>query len=97
MNIMPILWDQYTYPKHQPLPKGWIEDRNWAHEHMDEFVEKYPNQWVAVYNKEVVSVGTNMGEVEKAASKKAVDRPAYYIFAQRVFWYRDKTRIRDKD
>ena len=97
MNIMPILWDQYTYPKHQPLPKGWIEDRNWAHEHMDEFVEKYPNQWVAVYNKEVVSVGTNLGEVEEKADKKAIDRPAYSVFAWKVFWFRDKTKIRGKD
>jgi len=97
IQIMPILWDQYTYPKHQPLPKGYIEDRNWAHDHMGEFVEKYPNQWVAVYNKEVVSVGTDLGEVEKEADKKAVDRPAFCVFAWRVFWFRDKTRIRDKD
>ena len=94
---MPILWEEYTYPKYHPLPKGFIKDRNWAHEHIGEFVEKYPNQWVAVYNKEVVSVGTNLGEVEEAADQKAVDRPAYCIFAQQLIRFRDKAKIRDKD
>lgn len=87
---MPILWDEYTYPKHQPLPKGFVEDRDWAHAHIGEFVQKYPNQWVAVCNKEVVSVGTDLGKVKKEANKKAVDRTPYCIFAQQIFRFRSK-------
>ncbi len=92
---MPILWEEYTYPKHHPLPKGWLEDEKWADERMLELGRKYPNQWVAVYNKEVISFGTNLAEVERVAAEKAVDRPAHCFFAQHFARYRSKTKDSD--
>jgi len=92
---MPILWEEYTYPKHQPLPKKWLEDEKWADERFLELGRKYPNQWVAIYNKEVVSFGTNLAEVKGEAAKKAVDRPAYCFFAQYFGRYPSKTKDSD--
>jgi len=92
---MPILWEEYTYPKHQPLPKGYIEGRDWAYEHGWELSEKYPNQWLAIYNKEVISFG-DLGFVKKAVSKKAIGGPVFYYFAQQHYRYLDKTGVRDE-
>jgi len=94
---MPILWDEYTYPKHQPLPKGYTEDRNWAYEHLGELTEKYPNHWVAVVNKEVVCVAKNLGDVEKVARQKAGDRTPFYLFTRQIFRYRGATEVRHND
>jgi len=95
MRRMPILWEEYTYPKHQPLPKGWLEDEKWANERMVELGRKYPNQWVAVYNKEVVSFGTNLAFVKKVAAEKATDRPAFCFFAKHFGRYPIKTGVSD--
>jgi hypothetical protein len=91
---MPILWDEHEDSKPKPLSKEYIEDRNWAYEHTGEFVEKYPNQWVAVVNKEVVCVGKSLAEVQKVARQKAGDRPPFYYFARRVFRYVGSAKVR---
>ena len=92
---MPILWEEYTYPKHQPLPKGYIENEKWAYEHGWELSEKYPNQWLAIHNKEVISFG-DLAFVEEEVSKKAIDGFVFYYFAQQHYRYPDKTGIRDQ-
>lgn len=94
---MPILWDEYTYPKPQPLSKEYLEDEKWADEHMSELLEKYPNQWVAVVNKEVVCVGKNLAEVEEVARQKAGGRHPFSFFAWQTFRYRSSTEIRHDD
>lgn len=94
---MPILWDEYTYPKHQPLPKGYREDEKWADEHLGELMEKYPNQWVAVVNKEVACVGKNLAEVKKVARQKAGDRTPFCFFTWQTFRYRGSTGVRHDD
>jgi hypothetical protein len=92
---MPILWDEHEDSKPEPLSKEYIEDRNWAHEHTGEFVEKYPNQWVAVVNKEVVCVGKSLAEVEDVACRKAGDRPPFCFFTWKTLWFRPSTKVQD--
>ena len=89
---MPILWEEYTYPKHQPMPKEYIENRNWAYKHGWELSEKYPNQWLAIHNKEVISFG-DLAFVEEEVSKKAIEGPVFYYFAQQHYRLLDKAKL----
>jgi hypothetical protein len=51
-------------------PKRYWEDEKWAFEHYAELVKKYPDKWVAVINKKVVSAGIDIQKIEKIARKK---------------------------
>ena len=62
---------------------------------MSELTEKYPNQWVAVVNKEVVRVGRNLEEVEKVVRQKVDNRPPFCFFTWRIFKYRGSIEVRD--
>lgn len=65
----PPNWPQ-DMPKPPPIPKRYFEDEKWLFEHENELAEKYPDQWVAVVNKEVVAAGKNLAEVERVAREK---------------------------
>ena len=91
---MPILWDENTYSKLQPLSKEYLEDEKWTFEHLGELIEKYPNQWIAVVNKEVVCVGTNLAEVEEVARQKAGGRHPFSFFTWQTFRYRGSAGVR---
>ena len=77
-----------------PGPKEYWEDSKWANEHFTEIVKEYPNQWVAIVNKEVVAAGGTITEVEKKATEKTGQDEFPIYFAEkgiRVYNYR--TRI----
>ena len=52
------------------IPAEYWEDRDWAWDHYAEFVQQYPDQWIAVYHKEVVAHGESIDEIENTARKK---------------------------
>lgn len=65
------------------LSKKFWQDNKWAHDHYQELSRKYPNQWIAVVNKKVVSAGKNLGKVEKESSKKAGKQDFPLLFIER--------------
>jgi hypothetical protein len=42
----------------EPLPARFREDERWLFEHVAELTEQYPDQWIAVYKKQVVGTGS---------------------------------------
>lgn len=54
-----------------PLPsKQYMRDVGWIGHHLNELVQQYPNQYVAVCRGKVVAVGDDLGEVDAAARKR---------------------------
>jgi len=47
-----------------------LDDQEWAFEHYAELTMKYSNQWVAIYNQQVVASGPNLRQVEAQAASK---------------------------
>jgi hypothetical protein len=43
-------------------------------QHSHELAQQYPDQWVAVFNKQVVAAGKNAGEVLQLAQEKTGER-----------------------
>lgn len=44
-------------------PKEYWDDVRWSEAHYAELVARYPNQWVAIVNGEVISAGSDLGRV----------------------------------
>lgn len=65
------------------LSKKSQQVRNWVYEHYDELVKSYPNQWVAVVDKKVISYGKNLGEVEKISKDKTGENEIFTIFVEK--------------
>jgi len=73
MRIIPKNWPK-DIPIPPPTPKHYFEDQRWISEHILELIEKYPDQWVAVFHGEVIAAGKNLGEVERLAHEKTGER-----------------------
>lgn len=52
------------------LANEYWEDRDWAWEHYAEFVKQYPDQWIAISNKQVVAHSDSIEDVEKQVKAK---------------------------
>ena len=48
-------------------------DDLWLKEHLTELWKEYPNKFVAVYNKHIVSVGEALADAQEKARKKGID------------------------
>ncbi len=60
----------------EPLPARFWEDEHWLFDHIAKLTRAYPEQWVAVYQKEVVGVGNSRQEArEQARAKVDTEEP----------------------
>ncbi len=71
--------EEIAIPK---MPTRFWDDDRWANEHYWELTRKYPNQWIAVVNREVVAHGKNLAMVEKEARKKTSEDHISLTFAE---------------
>jgi len=71
------------YPAVPPTPQEYWDDRNWAHQHLAELAQAYPNQWIAVVDKQVVAVGKVIAEVRREGEQKTGRKHFPVIFAER--------------
>lgn len=51
-------------------PKEFFDDMAWAEKEYIKLQRKYPDMWVAVLNRKVISTGKNLKNVELEAEKK---------------------------
>ena len=63
-------------------PKEYWKDKEWVNENYTELVKKYPDQWIAVYDKEVIVANKYLGEVEKVVQTKSFPRQCLYVFVE---------------
>ncbi len=54
----------------EEIPKRFWEDAKWGRKHATQIWEKYPEMWIAIVNKKVVSYGKNLEEVRNTAREK---------------------------
>lgn len=52
------------------MSKKYLEDLEWARNNHTELLKKYPDQWVAIVNKKVVSFGNDLSKVREEARSK---------------------------
>ena len=78
------------FPKPKIPPKEFWEDARWVDENYSELAQKYPDQWIAVYDREVIVANKYLGEVKKVARSKKFPRQCVYSYvegAMRVYGY----------
>jgi hypothetical protein len=63
----------------EQIPDHFWEDSKWFFEHGDEIIHRYTDQWVAIYNKEVVAVYKD-GKWMKLNPELPVDPESCFTF-----------------
>ena len=66
-----------------PVSKEYWENSEWAYEHMKEISAKYPNQWVVVFDKKVITASRSGSEAERIAKEKVGSREFVILFAEK--------------
>ena len=63
--------------------RKYLEDVKWGLNNYFNLMKKYPDKWVAVVNKKIVSYGENIEKVELNAEKKSgkskKDIPVFFV------------------
>jgi hypothetical protein len=59
----------------------FLEDLDWAELHHSELLKKYREQWVAIYNREVVAHGVSIAQIKEEARRKTGRQhiPVYFV------------------
>jgi len=52
------------------IPKEFWDDAEWTEKHYSDLVKRFPDEWVAVVNKKVVSYGESPAQVREDAKMK---------------------------
>jgi len=52
------------------IPKRFWEDFDWGLDHLSKWMSKYPDQWVAIVNKKVVSSADDIETARSTAIQK---------------------------
>ena len=64
--------------------KTFYKDVDWKDAHLAELSELYPNQWIAVWDEQVVAAKPGLGQAKREAARKTGkderEISAFYIF-----------------
>ena len=87
------------FPEPQKLPKRYFEDSRWIDENINELTQKYPDHWIAVLEKEVVSASQDdMAEFERVARQRAAEvgkGPCVYDFIEGLWRFRGPVSVQN--
>jgi hypothetical protein len=67
----------------QPPSKNYLADREWAHQNLAEISKQYPNQWVAVFNKKIISASINGAEAERISYEQLGHQDFFIFYAEK--------------
>jgi len=65
----------------QAIEKRFWKDLNWARAHHSELLTKYEDEWIAIYDQQIVAHGASIAEVKRAAPTKTGQKhiPVYFV------------------
>ena len=75
-----------TWPEWTPSEQ-FARDEEWIDEHMAEFVQRYPDQWLAVHNQKVVAASLDLGMVQQAAREIEDHQVLIFFVEGRIYVY----------
>ncbi|MDZ7289678.1 MAG: DUF5678 domain-containing protein [candidate division KSB1 bacterium] len=69
------------------LTRQFLRDRQWVADHMQELVEKYPDQWIMVYKGEVIAHGEEVWSKWRKADELGLEQPYISLIEREVHVY----------
>ena len=84
MGKMSNIDEEKSYSPIPPIPNEFWEDDDWAFDNYDMLVRSYPDQWVAVVDKQVISAGDDATKVIEMAEKKTGRKEFPVIFVEKT-------------
>ena len=95
---MPYAKHPKGFPDPPIRPQRHLDDTKWVDENYTELVQKYPDMWIAVLDKEVVIASKDLGEVFRMAEQKEneVGRgPCVYDFVESPLRFHRPVGVQD--
>jgi len=68
-----------TYEKPPKLSRRYLRDRKWVSAHIQELMGKYPDQWILVYDGEIVAHHAELGPVWDKADALHLEQPFFHL------------------
>ena len=69
------------------LSRQFLHDEQWISDHMQELIEKYPNQWIMVYNGDVIAHGEEVWSKWRKADELGLGQPVVSFIERDVHVY----------
>ncbi len=69
------------------LSRQYLRDQQWVFDHTPELEEKYPNEWIAVHNGEVIATGDKAFDVWHRAGELGLGQPFLFLVEKGVHVY----------
>ncbi len=69
------------------LSRQFLRDEQWISDHIQELIEKYPNQWIMVYNGEVIAHGDGVWTMWRKADELGLGQPVVTFIERDVYVY----------
>ena len=69
------------------LSRRYLRDQKWISDHIQELIEKYPNQWILVYNQKVIANSQDIAPVWDKADELELDQPYLSFIERDVYVY----------
>lgn len=78
---------QTVREKPPKLSRQYLRDRQWVSDHIQELIEKYPDQWIMVYNGEVIAHGEEVWSKRRKADELGLGQPYISLIESEVHVY----------
>lgn len=75
-----------TWPEWTPSEQ-FARAQEWIDEHMAEFVQRYPDHWMAVYHQQVIAASPDLGVVQQAANEIEDYEVTIFFVEGRIYVY----------
>jgi hypothetical protein len=77
----------------QKTPSRYWDDSDWAIANVQTLSDNYPNQWVAIFNKQVIANNKELGPVVKQARNLGAKDAVFKFVEQGINVYRYSVQI----
>ena len=67
----------------KPVPRTWKREYDWAFAHYPELARRYPNEWIAFANAQVLAHGKALMVVLNRAKQKVRESEIPHLFVER--------------
>ena len=77
-------------------PERYWKDSEWAIQNIQVLTEEFPEEWVAVYEEEVVVHDVDLGRVQSVIQSQGFDSPVIKFIERGIHVYKHFARVPDE-
>ena len=68
-----------VYSKPPKLTRRYLKDSQWVSDHIQELMEKYPDEWILVHNGKIIAHHEELDPVWEKANEMGLEQPYFRL------------------